>query len=256
LTKYLEVDQEEPKEETTSPEKTHETQILGDLDTIVSGFSGEGSSASKRKRNVRAVMSLDTRRFDQSIELSLCFTNSDLEDVFPHEDDPVVISVITVGRKVPKVLIDQGSSADILFWETFANLQISLDQLKPYDGCLVSFADDQAEVRGYLELRTTFFDDSASRTITVKYIVVNTSSVYNLLLGRPSLNRLGAMASTTHMKMKLPSSEGGIITIKADQKMARKSYKSSLKNRRGTYTVVIHPGELGWVVEANLSNER
>ena len=45
-------------------------------------------------------MSLDARRPDQSTELSLCFTNSDLEDVFPLEDDQVVISVITMGRKV------------------------------------------------------------------------------------------------------------------------------------------------------------
>jgi len=38
-----------------------------------------------------------------------------MEDVVPHEDDPVVIFVVTVGKKVHKVLIDQGSSADIMF---------------------------------------------------------------------------------------------------------------------------------------------
>jgi len=59
-------------------------------------------------------MSLDTGRSNQSTDLSLCFTNSDLEDVFPHEDDPVV-TVITVGRKVHKVMIDQGSSIDMMF---------------------------------------------------------------------------------------------------------------------------------------------
>jgi len=75
--------------------------------------------------------------------------------------------------------------------------------------------------------------------IPIKYIIVNASSAYNLLLGRPSLNRLGAIALTTHMKMKFPSLEGGIITIKVDQKMAWKWYESSLKNHRGTYAVTI-----------------
>jgi len=57
---------------------------------------------------------------------------------------------------------------------------------------------------------------------------------------------LGAVASTTHMKMKLPSSEGGIITIKADQRMARKCYESNLKNWKGTYAVTtIQAGEPG-----------
>ena len=51
-------------------------------------------------------------------------------------------------------------------------------------------------------------------TITIKYIVVNVSSAYNLLLGRPSLNRLGIVASTTHMKMKLPLAKGKVMEIK------------------------------------------
>jgi len=91
--------------------------------------------------------------------------------------------------------------------------------LRPYDGCLVGFSGDQVEVRGYVELRTTFSNESAARTITIRYIVVNVSSAYNLLLGRPSLNRFGVVASTAHMKMKLPFLEGGVITIKVNQKM-------------------------------------
>jgi len=130
---------------------------------------------------------------------------------------------------VHKVLIGQGSLADVMFWGTFTGLQLSPDQLRPYDGCVVGFAGDQVEVRGYVELRTTFFDEIAARMITIRYIVVNASSTYNLLLGRPSMNRLGAVASTVHIKMKLPSSKGGVITIKSDQKRTQKCYESSLK---------------------------
>ena len=136
-------------------------------------------------------MSLDTKRLDHPLEPTLYFTSSDLEDVVPHEDDPVMIYVVTVARKVHKVLVDQRISADVMFGGTFTNLQLSPDQLRPYDGCLVDFVGDQVEVRGYVELRTTFSDESAARTITIMYIVVNVSFAYNLLLGRPSLNRLG-----------------------------------------------------------------
>jgi len=67
-------------------------------------------------------MSLDIKKFNQSSEPSLCFTSSYSKDMFPHEDDHVVISVITVGRNVHMFLIDQGSSADVMFWATFVNL--------------------------------------------------------------------------------------------------------------------------------------
>ena len=69
------------------------------------------------------------------------------------------------------------------------------------------------ECRGYIDPRTTFSDEEVARTIVIRYVVVNTPSGYNLLLGRPSLNRLGAVTSTKHMKMKLPSLEGRVITI-------------------------------------------
>jgi len=163
-------------------------------------------------------LSLEAKRPDHLPKATLCFASSDPKDVVHHENDPMVTFVVTVGRKVHKVLIDQGSLADVMFWGTFTSLQLSPDQLRSYDGCLVSFMRDQVEVLGYDELRTTFSNGIATRTIPIRYIVVNVSSAYNLLLGRPSLNRLGVMASTTHMKMKLPSSEGGVITIKFNQK--------------------------------------
>jgi len=53
-----------------------------------------------------------------------------------------------------------------------------------------------------------------------------------MLLGRPSLNRLGAVASTRHIKMKLPSLEGEVIIIKSDQKATRKCFENHLKKKR------------------------
>ena len=46
------------------------------------------------------------------------------------------------------------------------------------------------EVRGYIELRTTFTDEAGSRTEKIKSLIVNAPSAYNILLGRPMLNRM------------------------------------------------------------------
>jgi len=182
-------------------------------------------------------MIVEARRPNHPPKPTLCFTSSDLEDVVPHEDYLVVLSVLIVRRKVHRVLIDQGSSADVMFWLTFNNLQLSPDQLKSYDGCLFGFVGDQVEVRGHVELRTIFSNGTSARTINIKYIVVNAISTYNFLLGRPSLNRLGVMSSMRHMKIKLSSLDGGVFTIKSDQKMARKCYKGSLKSIRGMHSI-------------------
>jgi len=127
LTKYIENGLEEPNGEAAPQEKSHEASVLGDLNTIAGVFSERGSSTSNRKCYSQAMMSQDTKKPEQSSAPSLCFTSTDSKDVFPHEDDLVVISIITIGRNVHKVLIDQGSSTDVMFWETFEGLQISPD---------------------------------------------------------------------------------------------------------------------------------
>jgi len=106
---------------------------------------------------------------------------------------------------------------------------------------LYGFAGDQVEVRGYIELRTTFTDGVASRTEKIRYLVVNAPSAYNILWGRPTLNRTGVVPSTRHMKVKLPSMEGLIITICSDQKEAKKCYENSLKNKRFVCHVTTMP---------------
>jgi len=103
------------------------------------------------------------------------------------------------------------------------------------------FVWDEVEVRGYLELRTTFTDGTTSRTESIRYLVVNANSTYNILLGRPALNRLRAVASTHHMKMKLPDLSGRVIVIKSDQEEARKCYENSLKTKRGVVMVMEGP---------------
>ncbi|XP_068499794.1 uncharacterized protein [Phaseolus vulgaris] len=215
--------------------QAHEMPIHGEVHTISGGFSGGGPTASQRKRYVRSVNSVVEEGSDDPWESDLVFTKADLRDVVPHDNDPVVISFVTAGRRVHRVLMDQGSSADVMFWSTFNKLQLSPDLLRPYTGW------DQVEVRGYLELRTTFTNGTASRTENIRYLVVNVNSAYNILLGRPTLNRLRAVASTRHMKMKLPDLSGRVIVIKSDQEEARKCYENSLKTKRGVVMVMERP---------------
>ena len=182
-------------------------------------------------------MSVEAQEADDALDVDHVFTKADLRDVVPHDNDPVVISVVTAGRKEHHVLVDQGSSTDVMFWTTFNKLQLSPDLLRPYTGCLYGFAGDQVEVCGHLELRTTFTDGTASHIENIRYLVVNAPSAYNILLGRPTLNRLRAVSSTGHMKMKFPDLGGKVITIKSDQKEAKRCYENNLKTKRGVFMV-------------------
>jgi len=81
------------------------------------------------------------------------------------------------------------------------------------------------------------------------------TSKNKLTLGRPSLNKLVAVASRRHMKKKLPSLEGGVIIIKSDQKAARKCYENSLKSRRGICLVTAQAQGPGVTIRAEATSE-
>ena len=83
---------------------------------------GGGCTVSQRKKYVRSVMSIEAQVAYDVLDVDLTFMKADLRDVVPHDNDHVMISVVTARRKVHRVLVDQGSSMDVMFWSTFKKL--------------------------------------------------------------------------------------------------------------------------------------
>ena len=107
---------------TPANDEAHEMPIHGEIHTIAGGLSSGACTSSQRKRYARSVLSVEEQAADDLLDVDLTFTRDDLRDVVPHDNDPVVISIVTVGRRVHRVLVDQGSLADVMFWSTFNKL--------------------------------------------------------------------------------------------------------------------------------------
>jgi len=141
----------------------------------------------------------------------------------------MVIMVQLENYVVKKVLIDQGSSVDILYWATYQKLQLPTTTMVPYDEPIYGFLGEKVSTRGYIYLHTVFRDDAQTKTIPIRFFVVDAPTSYNVLLGWPSLNTLGAVVFTPHLAMKFPSPSGDIVTIHSDQRLARECYMVSLR---------------------------
>jgi len=154
----------------------HEMPIHGEVNTILGGFSGGECTASQRKKYAQGVMIAEVLLADLLPDVDLVFLKADLLDVVPHDNDPVVISLVVAWRRVCRVLVDQGSSADVMFLTTFNRLRLSTDKLKSYTQRLYGFAGNEVVVRGYIEQSSTFTDSMSSRTTNIRYLVVDTPS--------------------------------------------------------------------------------
>ena len=104
-----------------------------------------------------------------------------------------------------------------------------LDAMVPYDEPIYGFSGEKVSIRGYIDLHTVFRDGTQTKTIPICFLVVDTPTSYNVLLGRPSLNTLGVVVSTPHLAMKFPSPSRDILTIHGDQRLARECYMASLR---------------------------
>lgn len=74
---------------------------------------------------------------------------------------------------------------------------VSLSTIE-HTGELIGFAKETTSMIGYIHLLTTLEDEKESKSIMIKYLLVDTHTSYNILIGRPSLNELDAINSTPH----------------------------------------------------------
>ena len=116
-----------------------------------------------------------------------------------------------------------------MYWKTFQRLEVSPDIVHPYAGPLLGFARERIETRGYVDLLTTFCQGKLSMNFAIRYLLIDANISYFALIGRKTLNELGAIASTPHLKMKFPTLTREIVTIKAYQKQTWWCYADILK---------------------------
>ncbi|RDX82660.1 hypothetical protein CR513_36526, partial [Mucuna pruriens] len=105
---------------------------------------------------------------------------------------------------------------------------MGLRRMNESQGALYGFAGECVPIKRTVELETIFREGETVRIIPVLYTVIDAEASYNIIIGRPTLNRLGAIISTYHLCMKFPVSRK-VGSIWADSRLARRCYKDSLK---------------------------
>ncbi|GAV83665.1 hypothetical protein CFOL_v3_27111, partial [Cephalotus follicularis] len=123
----------------------------------------------------------------------ITFSEADYEGVRLPHDDPVVVTLLVELFTMKRILIDSGSSADILYKHAFDQLRIPADQLKPVKTPLVGFAGETIHPLGSINLSVVAGTAPRQTQVEMTFLVVDTPSPYNAIVGRPGLNLLEAI---------------------------------------------------------------
>ena len=124
----------------------------------------------------------------------IIFTDQDLEGVQLPHSDALVVTLRISEFDVKKILIDPGSSVEIMYESLFKGLGLEKKDLNLVEGPLSGFFGETVVLSGKVTINVRVGTVSSS----IKFFVLNAFSPYNAILGRPWLHRMGAIPSTLH----------------------------------------------------------
>ncbi|KAL5541984.1 hypothetical protein UlMin_009694 [Ulmus minor] len=156
----------------------------------------------------------------------IIFTESEARDLWHPHTDAIVVTLRIVGRKVFRILVDNGSSADILFKSTFNRMNLVGVKIEPTASSLSGFTGDSISSEGILNLPDELRSSSCQHIQAVDFVLVDCPSPYNAIIGRPTLNKIRAVTSTYHLLVKFPT-VGGIGILRGDQTESREIYEAA-----------------------------
>jgi len=114
------------------------------------------------------------------------------------------------------VLVDGGSSIDIVFHNSLPALKLTLAQLKPYDAQFWGVLPGQSSVPlEQTTLPVQFGTPDHFRIEFVNFVVADFDGTYHAILGHPSLTKFMAVPHYLYLVLKMPT-EKGVLTVRGN----------------------------------------
>jgi hypothetical protein len=181
------------------------------------------ASARHRKQEHREVCSVKVAApvyLDWS-DKPITFDQGDHPDCVPSPGRyPLVVDPVIGNARLTKVLMDGGSSLNIIYTETLGFLGMDLSTIRagaaPFHGIVPG---KRVLPLGQLDLPVCFGTPSNFRRETLTFEVVGFRGTYNAVLGRPCYAKFMAVPNYTYLKLKLLG-PNGIITVESTYRHA------------------------------------
>ena len=170
---------------------------LGTINVIFAAPGRTGSCPSKVLSVARLSsedINQDPKKAKVEIPLVMGFSDEDKIGTIQPHDDALVITLRIGGYDVKRVMVDQGSAIEIMYFDLYKGLNLKPRNLTPYSSPLVSFEGKIIIPKGQIRLPV----QTGSEVVEVDFIVVDAYSPYTAIVARPWLHTLGAVSSTLH----------------------------------------------------------
>ena len=158
----------------------------------------------------------------------ILFTEEDAKWVHHPHADALVVKVKIGTNNIHRVLVDNGSAANILTYDVYGKMGLLDKDLSPPVGHLYGFTGASVAVKGIIRLPVTLGNEPCFTTQVATFTVVDQPCAYNAILGRPILKEMKIVTSIYALTMKFPTPKG-VGCVKGVQYDSRDCYNKALK---------------------------
>jgi hypothetical protein len=229
-----------PPESSSRPQSSagpQNSKALPSFRTIMPITGGSAMKLETKKQRSNYFRSVNTIINDgpaarpEWAKVPITFTEEDFRLKSAIHNDAMVIEVNIAGWVIGKVLVDNGSSSDILFLKTFEKMNLSQHMLDPTEYPLQGFGGKSIKPVGKILLPISFGDLENARTESLTFDVVDIYHPYLTIFGRGFMNKFDAVIRQRFLCMKMPAPKG-VITVFGNQQEARNIEKATRPARR------------------------
>ena len=104
---------------------------------------------------------------------AITFSDSNLEGCQHPHDDPLLIRAVVANKTIHLVLLDNGSSTDIIFASAFDKMGIGRVRLELVNTHLRGFSGEKVLPLGSIQLGLTLGDHPCQATMTIRFLIVD-----------------------------------------------------------------------------------
>ena len=144
-------------------------------------------------------------------ELTISYFDKDLTKKGKHHNNLLHITVDAKGKRIPMVLIDDGSALNVCPLKTASYLGLNIEDFVPTDQHMRAYDMSRREVLGTITLELTI----GLMIKKVGFQVLNIALCFNMLFRRPWIHDIEVVPSSLYQKVQFPH-EGAIVTIYGD----------------------------------------
>ncbi|XP_075103602.1 uncharacterized protein LOC142178171 [Nicotiana tabacum] len=212
-------------QDNAEPSRIREDPPRLTINMIFGGNEINGVTFSAAKKTKVSVT--HSKRLREVTEDDITFTEEDADGLLLLHNDALVISFNVLDFKIKRVLVDPGSSANIIQWRVLEQAKLT-GSIDPATKLLAGFNLASVTTRGEILLPT----NTEGIMKTTLFEVVDYDMGYTIILGRPWLHEIKAVPSTYHQLLKFPTPEG-TKQISGDQPVAREMNAISIFSSKG-----------------------